>query len=436
VQGDRWGTLGAVLPSFDSSGKGAFVADRWAAARALLDARDRDADPNARWAHEKFVTRARALFYTRLAFLTIGLGVLAVPAWSRAFQTGGPWGYLVYFAMFSYSVANVMVVEHPLVGRIATFVTLCFDLLVLVYLSTASGGLHSPLLATELLFTTLFAMLFPKPLAIVPPLLTLPVVAKIDQLLGNREVALVELLILLWYAAMNFIVVYVVVYLNEREENAHREVVALHQDLRELAVTDERNRLAREIHDGLGASLSSLIIQTEYIEQLCGDPELKKELGELKETAEDSIDELRRSLQMMRADFDLVQSLGEYCKLCGERFKLEVRFACEGGEHPLGPEGQLTLFRILQESVTNAAKHASAHTVDVKLCFEARVVLLSVRDDGKGFDTAHTPKGHYGLLNMRERAGKVDGRIDLESAPGHGTLVALTLPYPAESKHA
>jgi len=404
-------------------------ADRRAAVRAFFEARGPTADPNSRWAHEKFVTRARALFYTRLAFLTLGLGVLAVPAWSRTFQTDGPWGFLIYLAMLSYSIANFVVVEHPVVGRAATFVTLCLDLLVLVYLSAASGGLHSPLLATELLFTTLFAILFPKPLAIVPPLLTLPVVAKIDQILGNREVALYELLILLWYSAMNFIVVYVVVYLNEREEGAHREVVQLHQDLRELAVIEERNRLAREIHDGLGASLSSLIIQTEYIEQLCHEPELKKEIHELKGAAEESIDELRRSLQMMRKDFDLLHSLDEYCRLCSERYKLAVHFETEGSERALGGEGQLTLFRILQESLTNAAKHAEAKSVQVKLTFDDDAVLMAVRDDGKGFDPSTTPKGHYGLLNMRERAGKIMGRVDVESAPGKGTLVALAIPY-------
>ncbi len=391
------------------------------------------ADPNARWQHEKFVTRARALFYTRLAFLTLGLGVLAVPAWSQAFNIEGPLGFVIYLGMLSYSIANLLVVEHPLVGRIATFVTLCLDLIVMVYLAAASGGLHSPLLATELLFTTLFVILFPKPLAIVPPLLMLPLIAKIDQILGSRDVAVLELLILLWYSAMNFIVVYVIVYLNEREDSAHKEVVALHQDLRELAVVEERNRLAREIHDGLGASLSSLIIQSEYLEQLAQDDKLKGEIRELKSAAEESIDELRRSLKMMRRDFDLVQSLADYCKTHGDRFKLDVRFSKQGVERPLGSDAQLTLFRILQESLTNAAKHAEAHTVEVKLTFDVDGVLLRVDDDGRGFDPSQSPRGHYGLLNMRERAGKLDGRVEVESAPGRGCHISLLIPYPPQA---
>lgn len=390
----------------------------------------REVDPNASWQNDKFVTRARALFYTRLAFLTLGLGVLAVPAWSQTFHIEGPLGFLIYLGMLSYSIANLLVVEHAMVGRIATFVTLCLDLLVMVYLAAASGGLHSPLLATELVFTTLFVILFPKPLAIVPPLLTLPVVAKIDQLLGNRDVAVLELLILLWYSAMNIIVVYVIVYLNEREDSAHREVVALHKDLRDLAVVEERNRLAREIHDGLGASLSSLIIQSEYLEQLAPDEKLKAEIRELKSAAEESIDELRRSLKMMRQDFDLIQGLADYCKTQGDRLKLEVRFAQDGVESALGSDTQLTLFRILQESLTNAAKHAEAHLVDVKLSFDVEGVLLKIADDGKGFDPSDRPRGHYGLLNMRERATKLDGKFEIESAPGKGCRIALLIPYP------
>ncbi|MEN9477936.1 MAG: hypothetical protein RLZZ300_2077, partial [Pseudomonadota bacterium] len=187
-------------------------------------------------------------------------------------------------------------------GRVVTYVTLCFDLVVMVVVVVKpheGGGLANPLLATQLLFTTLFALLYPKPLAILPPLLALPITARLDQLLDRSPTA-VEVLTLLWFLGLNFIIIYVLVYLNEREVTAHREVVELQGDLKELAVVEERNRLAREIHDGLGASLSSLIIQSEYVEQLTRDDAVKKEVAELKQSAEEAIEELRRSLQMMR----------------------------------------------------------------------------------------------------------------------------------------
>jgi len=256
-------------------------------------------DPKS-YAQDRFVTRARTLFYARLAFLAIGLGVLAIPRWSGAFGIHSLWAFAVYFVMVGYSVANFLVLDRARLSRVVTFVTLCLDLVVMVYMITASGGLRSPLLATQLMFTTLFVILFPKPLAILPPLLTLPIVAKIDQLVYMQDPAVLDLFVLIWYSAINFIIVYVMVYLNEREQAQHHAVVALQGGLRDLAVLEERTRIAREIHDGLGASLSSLIIEAEYLQTLAKnavqDDErgstLISEIGELKSVNEESIDEL------------------------------------------------------------------------------------------------------------------------------------------------
>ncbi len=268
--------------------------DRRARVRAVLEKRHLNQNVSAyeaseSWVQDRFIARARALFYARMMFLTFGLLILAVPIWSRYFGTSGPIAFGGYFAMLLYSIANYLVLENRRAGRIVTYVTLVCDLLVMVYLIVKGGGLQSPLLATQLLFTTLFAILFPKPLAILPPLLALLVTTRIDQLL-NRSPTAVEVLTLLWYLALNFIIIYVLVYLNEAEVTAHREVVELQGDLKELAVVEERNRLAREIHDGLGASLSSLIIQSEYILSLAKDEPLLKEIRELKASAEESIE--------------------------------------------------------------------------------------------------------------------------------------------------
>ncbi len=381
------------------------------------------------WKEEKFATRARALFFTRLAFLAIGLTVIAVPAWSLSLGIRGQGAFAVFFAMLGYSIVNFLVLQHPAAGRAVTFATLCLDLLVAVYLIEASGGLKSPLLATQLMFTVLFVMLFPKPLAILPPLLTLPVVAKLDQLLGIRVIDLSDLLILVWYSALNFIVVYVMVYLHEREEAAYSDIMALERDLQSFAVTEERNRLSREIHDGLGASLSSLIIQAEYIEGLADTPALKGEIQELKGCAEDSIDELRRALRMMRADFELVPAVEDYCRNFGNRAKLPVQFEKIGLPRALRNDAQLTIFRVLQEALNNARKHARARALGVELVFGERTLRLTISDDGQGFDPRAPRRGHYGVTTMRERAAKVGGEATIVSAPGQGTRVVLEIPY-------
>jgi signal transduction histidine kinase len=387
------------------------------------------------WKEEKFVTRARALFFTRLAFLAIGLTVIAVPSWSFSLGIQGQGVFAVFFGMLGYSIVNFLVLQRPKGGRTLTFATLCFDLLVAVYLIESTGGLQSPLLATQLMFTVLFVLLFPKPLAILPPLLTLPVVAKLDQLLGLRVIDFGDLLILIWYSALNFIIVYVMVYLHEREEVAHSDIVALERDLQGLAVTEERNRLSREIHDGLGATLSSLIIQAEYIEGLASTPELKSEIQELKGCAEDSIDELRRALRMMRADFELVPAVEDYCRTFGNRSKLPVQFHRAGMARALRNEAQLTIFRVLQETLNNARKHAEASILRVELSFDERALRLVVADDGKGFDPKAPRRGHYGVTTMRERAAKVGGDVTIDSAPGQGTRITLEIPYaPIEAR--
>ena len=398
--------------------------------RRKLTANLTTAEAQDLWEQDRFVTRARALFYARMMFLTLGLLILAVPVWSTYFGLQGPIAFVGYFVMLMYSVANFLVIDNRPAGRWITYLTLCADVVISVILIAkpqTGGGLRSPLLATQLLFTTLFAILFPKPLAILPPLLALPLITRLDQVL-NRDVTAIELLTVLWYSALNLIVVYVVVYLNEREAASHRDVVTLQEDLKELAIVEERNRLAREIHDGLGASLSSLIIQSEYLLQLAKDEPMRVEILELKASAEESIEELRRSLKMMREDFDLATGLEEYLRTFGERTQLRVQFESLGSPPHLSPDAQLTLFRILQESLSNTAKHAGAQTIAVRLHYESETVLLSIKDDGRGFDVKTNRAGHYGLLNMKERAIKMGGQLVIESAPGLGSQVSFMLP--------
>ncbi len=420
--------------------------------RQRLFAVRRERTERTRAFHEdRFLTRARALFYARLAFLVLGLGVIGVPSWSAAFGIGGPKAFAVYLVMVAYSAANYLFLPHKKIGKVLTFATLCADLCVLVCLVSLTGGLRSPLLAAQLLFTILFVVLFPTPFAVVPPLLTFPVVAKLAQTVGGHGVAQIDLFILLWYSAINCILVYMMVYLNERDRLKHRELQKLSAALRDMAIVDERNRLAREIHDGLGGVLSSVVIQSEYLlnmidgsevrARLSGDdearaailPTIRKELSDLHQAAEDSMDELRRSLRMMQEDFDLVGTLSDYCKVASARHRLEVRFGQKGPERLVGPESSLALFRVLQESITNVARHCGKGTaVDVTLDFEPAQATLRIKDHGKGFELPDEPEalarnGHYGLANMQERARKISGDLRMTSSPGKGTCIELSV---------
>jgi two-component system, NarL family, sensor histidine kinase DegS len=379
-----------------------------------------------RHAVERFETRARALFYARLALMSIGLAVLAVPAWHRALNIPVPFGVYAYLLILSYQVASYLWVGRRH-ARAVIFGSLCLDLLVFLSLLAMSGGIKSALMPTQLVYTMLFALLYPSPLAIVPPLLTLPVVAKLDQILGTQTLP-GDLLLLLWFSALNVTVVYVMVYLEGRERAAFHQVVELQHHRRESALVGERTRIAREIHDSVGAALSGVLLQAEYLLPRAESPELRAELEELRETAAQGIDELRRAVSVMRHEFDLTASAADYVEAFGQRHHLEARFESEGLEPDLEPEVQLVLFRVLQEALANVARHAAAKGVEVRFRFREGVAALHVADDGKGFDPASVVAGHYGLRNMSERASRLGGTLRITSEPGRGTRLEVEVP--------
>lgn len=375
---------------------------------------------------ERFATRARVLFYARLALMAIGLGVLVVPAWRLSLGIRLPEGAYWYLLVLGYQVASYLWVGRRY-ARAVIFASLCLDLLVNLYLVAATGGVKSPLMTTQLVFTMLFALLYPSPLAIIPPLLTLPLMAKIDQILGTQSLP-GDLLLLLWYTALNITVVYVVVYLEGRERGAFQEVVRLQRQRREAALDSERTRIAREIHDSVGAALSGVMLQAEFLLGQVEGETVRAELEELRESASEGMEELRRAVSIMRHEFQLVPSVTDYLRAFGSRHHIETACEVEGMERDLDPERQLVVFRILQEALANVARHSAAGKAAVRLVFAERRVALAVSDDGKGFEAERGVAGHYGLRNMSERAAKAGGTVEIHSAPGQGTRIELELP--------
>lgn len=376
---------------------------------------------------ERFLTRATAVFFARIALLSLGLGVLVVPSWRASFAMEGVLPWVVFAAGIVWAFACQAFAAHPAHGRRVMFVTLVFDLVVLVELINRSGGLGSPAMGMQLLFVIFFALLFPNPVAILPPLLVLPIVtvqSPLDWLAVMR---------LAWILALNGVAVYVIVYLTSREEKQTREILELEQSLRKMSVVEERNRIARDIHDGLGASLSGVIIQAEYLLTLTRkDEDLQSEVRELKTGAEEAIDEVRRAVSMWRDDFVLVPQLENMCTTFTSRHKVPVELKVSGASPELAEGQELGIFRILQECLTNIAKHARAQKVTVAVGFRPDLIELTIIDDGAGFDPSKTPKNHYGLINMKERARKANGEVSIESAPGKGTRVRLSVrPLPA-----
>lgn len=375
---------------------------------------------------ERFETRARALVYARLALMAIGLLVLTLPSLRQGLQVALPTGLYLYLGLLVSHVGSYLWVGRRY-ARFVNFTTLCIDLLALLYLIIASGGIKSALMPAQLVFTMLFALLFPRPLAIIPPLLTLPVLATVAQILGTHRMP-DDLLLVLWYSALNITVVYVVVYLEGRERIAFQQVIELQRERGQQALASQRTRIAREIHDGVGAALSGILLQAEYLGERVEEAELLEEVRELREAAAEGMDELRRAVSILHQEFALSSSVPDYVRAFATRHRLEVKVDVRGREPELPPETQLALFRILQEALSNVARHAKARTVAVDLELSSEEVCLTVRDDGRGFVPETVFKGHYGLRNMSERGTKVGGEVRFISAPGEGATVEARVP--------
>ncbi len=376
---------------------------------------------------QRFLTRARALVITRFAFLILGALILAVPAWSRLLGLAGWFPSVWLLWMIAYTLADFWQLRRLRFGTWFTLGTLSLDLLTLVMVVSSSGGLHSPAMGALQLLTLFFALLFPRPLAIVPPLISLPLAAALGGSFSGESPVTVEVMVLLWYAALTGIAFYVIIHLTRSQEGQEKELVELEQGLKNMAVLDERQRLSREIHDGLGAALSGLIIQSEYLMTLTRDRAMREEIVELKQAAEEAIDELRRSLSMMRDDFELVPSLRNTTETFRNRHRLPCQLELLGHPPRLSSEQQLTIFRILQECLNNAAKHAHAKHVTVRVRFFVDGLSMQIIDDGRGFDPKSIPSHHYGLINMRDRARKVGGDVVVETEVDEGTAVTFSL---------
>lgn len=209
-----------------------------------------------------------------------------------------------------------------------------------------------------------------------------------------------------------------------------------------LAQEEERRRIAREIHDGPAQALANIVLRADYCEQLLSrDPaKLKQELEKLKGLVRASLRDIRKIIFDLRPmpldDLGLAGGVRRFLEDFQERYGLPVEFLFFGRELRYDPVLEVAVFRIIQEALNNAQKHAAAGRVTVKLELHPRQVLAVIRDDGKGFVPGEMVDGgeHYGLINMRERARFLGGEVRITSAPGEGTEVIVMIPVCEEEE--
>jgi len=193
----------------------------------------------------------------------------------------------------------------------------------------------------------------------------------------------------------------------------------------------ERARVARDLHDEVNQALAAVSIRLAATAE-SAPPEFAEEIAETQRLATQAMDELLGLARDLRPaaldDHGLVPALRTQVRLFGERFGIPVGFAADGTKPLLGEFEQLVIYRVVQEALSNIARHAHATRVKVTVmgCNSAQLVV-TVTDDGGGFHQSRLNEGRSGLAGMRERALLAGGRLDVRSTPGAGTSVELTI---------
>ncbi len=220
----------------------------------------------------------------------------------------------------------------------------------------------------------------------------------------------------------------------EQLMQANARLVHYASTVEQLSISRERNRLARELHDTLAHTLSGLSVQLETTQAYWDvEPETARDLlAKSLAATRSGLNETRRALKALRAspidDLGLLLALQKLAESAAERGKLNLSLSLPKQISSLSPDVEQCIYRIAQESVENVVYHANAQTLCVQLTISEAAIRLKLEDNGLGFDMKQSQKtGHYGLAGMQERAQAVGGELNVNSQPGQGTQIQLTL---------
>jgi signal transduction histidine kinase len=220
----------------------------------------------------------------------------------------------------------------------------------------------------------------------------------------------------------------------EQLEATRSELAAAEREGGRLA---ERQRLARDIHDTLAQGFVSIVLQLQAAEaELPEDAtQARGHLERARRTARENLAEARRLVWDLRPEALSAAPLGQALRRLAGRVEeetgLDATATVTGTPQPLSPDAEVTLLRVTQEALANVTRHANAGRVAVTLSYMDGEATLDVRDDGSGFASTadgYGPNGGLGLRGMRERIEALGGRLAVESAPGQGTTIAVTVP--------
>lgn len=239
--------------------------------------------------------------------------------------------------------------------------------------------------------------------------------------------------------AVSILVVGLTARLERQYEQEHQQVLAAQRDLKRLsarlveAQEIERQALSRELHDQVGQTLTALKIDVARAEQKL-DPsqkEIADRLRRARQGAEETLEIIRRLSMLLRPsmldDIGLSAALSWYAKQFSENTGIRVSLTDDGSADTLPDSHKTSLYRIVQEALTNCARHAEARTAHIHLTSNEDTYVLRIEDDGKGFDPANRPRG-LGMIGIQERIEEMNGVLKVVSAPGSGAKISVTIP--------
>jgi nitrate/nitrite-specific signal transduction histidine kinase len=217
------------------------------------------------------------------------------------------------------------------------------------------------------------------------------------------------------------------------------ENAQLYEQVQSMAALKERERISRELHDGLAQVLGYLCIRSKATADLVAAGEIARagaQLEEMQGSIQEAYQDVREAILGLREtvspERDLISSLQEYAHKFSQQTGIKVNLSHEGPLHTEStPEAEIQLLRIIQESLSNVRKHSEARQAWIKFEEKAGSTIVTIEDNGRGFDPAavlHDSQPHFGLQTMRERTESVGGKFRLWSQPELGTTIVVTLP--------
>jgi len=219
---------------------------------------------------------------------------------------------------------------------------------------------------------------------------------------------------------------------DESREAAVIRAQAKAAEERATAIAEERNRLARDIHDTLAQALALIVMQLQRAELGPAWASAREPLETVRQLAVEGLAEARRSVSMLRppvTPHGLEQAVREVADMIRGHYRGSLEVRLTGMSHPIERSVEEELFAIVREALTNSAKHSHASRIDVEVAYpDQRSVRVAVTDDGIGFDPDQPRNGRYGLVGMSERAERIGAALTLASEPGAGTEIVAVWP--------